>query len=67
MALKPCADCGHALSSKAETCPHCGRPTHMTFMEGARTARKGGLVFGWIFVALFFSFIALAMVGSTSP
>ena len=25
--LKPCELCGHQISSKAESCPHCGNPT----------------------------------------
>jgi uncharacterized OB-fold protein len=25
MALTTCRDCGHDLSSRAATCPHCGR------------------------------------------
>lgn len=24
--LVPCPDCHHAVSSRAETCPHCGAP-----------------------------------------
>lgn len=63
MALKPCKDCGNALSTSAEACPRCGRPVHMTFMRGARIARMGGLVFGAIFVALFFAFGALMLSG----
>ena len=26
MALRKCAECGNAVSSKAKTCPHCGAP-----------------------------------------
>ncbi len=24
--LKPCPDCGHAISQRAATCPQCGAP-----------------------------------------
>lgn len=26
MALQPCPECGHQISEKATTCPHCGAP-----------------------------------------
>jgi RNA polymerase subunit RPABC4/transcription elongation factor Spt4 len=35
MALKPCKECGEMVSTKAETCPHCGNPlkVHRSFLE----------------------------------
>jgi hypothetical protein len=27
MPLKPCRDCKQQISTEAESCPHCGRPT----------------------------------------
>ncbi len=30
MALKPCGECGHRVSTKAESCPNCGAPVSST-------------------------------------
>ena len=50
MALKPCRECGTAISSRAKVCPHCGlkRPHDLAIQHGlnsfAAACFKLGLV-----------------------
>lgn len=44
MALIPCKECGKEVSSKARTCPHCGRPL--------KRFRIGRLIPAVIYIAL---------------
>ena len=43
MALKPCGECGEAISSRAKTCPHCGigKPFQSTLQRNLDSARQG--------------------------
>ena len=61
MALKPCGECGEAISSRAKTCPHCGidkpfKPTVQRNLDNASNAllRAGGtlLLLGFAIVVL---------------
>ncbi len=36
MALKPCLECGHQISTKAISCPNCSHPNTVNFEEVAR-------------------------------
>lgn len=48
MALKKCKECGTEISSKADTCPHCGAP-----QKRKHTSLLAWLVLGGIIVAVY--------------
>lgn len=58
MALQPCRECGHEVSTEADTCPNCGvrKPTQsslMAFLTKSRGSRSGcGSGCGGLLVAI---------------
>lgn len=57
MALVPCPECNKKISTRAESCPHCGMPiSEAERAAGARTPRSPGLA-GKVLVAV------LALIG----
>ena len=71
MALEPCGECGHEISTKAASCPHCGAPNRTLKQPpgtaGTSTVAKGvftgvaGCVVVPIALAVLLMLIALAL------
>ena len=61
MALKPCGECGEAISPRAKTCPHCGigKPFKSTAQRNLDSASNSLLQVGGTLVLLGFVVIAL--------
>ena len=66
MALKPCGECGEAISSRAKTCPHCGigKPFQSTLQRNLDSTSKASFQVGCTLVILGFVVVAvLALAG----
>ena len=52
--LKPCTDCGTAISRRAKVCPHCGlkKPHEPAFIRGMHGVANGMITLGLLSVSL---------------
>ena len=68
MALKPCGECGKAISSRAKTCPHCGigKPFQSTIQRNLDSASKASCQTGRALLLLlgFVIVVLLVLAGS---
>ncbi|MBU9720883.1 MULTISPECIES: zinc ribbon domain-containing protein [Bacillaceae] len=64
MALRPCPECGHSVSNKAESCPNCGYPfiVKQDFSEPISEYEEGsGLTFWGVVGAVIVAVIILSI------
>ena len=75
MAMMECVECGNQISSKAEFCPHCGRPTanrrkssvyRLRIGKGSRNGFAGFLQVAAVIVAIAGIIIAIASSNVTT-
>lgn len=62
MAIINCRECGHEISSKADSCPKCGNPINKESNEGCflQTLNIGCM----IFIGVIIGIIILAIISS---
>ena len=67
MALKPCGECGKAISSRAKTCPHCGigKPFQSTFQRNLDSASKVSCQTGCALLLLGFVLVVLLVLAGS--
>ena len=63
MALKPCGECGTAISSRAKVCPHCGlkRPHALALEHGLN--RVAGAFFKVGLALVLLAVVAVLLIG----
>lgn len=68
MALKKCKECGHEISTKAETCPNCGEPQSTCIgVQSAYTARILALIGAIsLFIGVFMPIVSIPILGNRS-
>ncbi len=59
--MRSCKSCGQEISTKAETCPHCGHAYVTSYLARVHKAQWGCL---WIFLAILFVIFVLALARS---
>ncbi len=66
MALRPCPDCGHSVSTKADSCPNCGYPFKSTPPVQPVSNEGTGISFwgvvGAVILALIILFLNLSII-----
>ena len=67
MALKPCGECGEAISSRAKACPHCGigKPFKSTAQRNLDSASKVSFQAGCALLLLGFVLVVLLVLAGS--